>query len=155
MSDKPGHRRFAVTLAPSVAERVLRAARQDHRCASFEIAHLVELGLREREAGRGPPDRGEEAGVRRFTIALKTIVAEKLLRAADEDHRKISPEIAHLVELGLQARDARRASGPQKFRTVGEFLPQEAAGEEPSYGARCDAYLEQLMAEEARPRAAQ
>lgn len=37
-----------------------------------------------------------------------------------------------------------------EFRTVGEFLAEEARGEEPSYGATCDAYLEQLMREDTR-----
>lgn len=39
-----------------------------------------------------------------------------------------------------------------EFRSGGDFLAQEAKGQEPSYGAHCDAYLAQLMAEEPRPR---
>lgn len=35
----------------------------------------------------------------------------------------------------------------REFQTCGEFLAQEANGEEPTYGAKCEAYLTELMAE--------
>ncbi|WP_100961040.1 hypothetical protein [Bosea sp. FBZP-16] len=36
-----------------------------------------------------------------------------------------------------------------EFQTVGRFLAEQAEGKEPSYGDRCVAMLEQLMAESA------
>jgi hypothetical protein len=35
----------------------------------------------------------------------------------------------------------------REWQTVGEFLRQEAAGDEPDYGKSCAAYLSKLMAE--------
>lgn len=37
-----------------------------------------------------------------------------------------------------------------EFRTVAEFQAQDALGKEPDYGATCDAYLTELMAQEPR-----
>lgn len=35
----------------------------------------------------------------------------------------------------------------QQWRTINDFLEEEGRGQEPSYGERCEAYLEFLVAE--------